>query len=169
VQLERALVQLRALYEERRVQTLGARLLAALNGLRLALGAPRANAASALREVRERWQADATAERALLDRLIERVKTARPPEYAGKGEFESNRSAARAAYDRLVVDSADATARVLDAASAAQARGFLDGEAVDWTLYLRVGAGGRIAEFRRAPPAPPAAAQAPPAAERTAG
>jgi len=162
-------VQLRALSEERRVQALGARLLAALHGLRLALGAPQANAVSALREVRERWQADATAERALLDRLLERVKTARPPEYAGKGEFESNRSAAAGAYERLVADGGEATARVLDTAVAAQARGFLDGEAVDWTLYLRVGLGGRIAELRRALPAPPAPAQAPPAAERTAG
>ena len=160
VQLERALVQMRALHEERRVQALGARLLAALHGMRLALGTPHAEGAAALRAIGERWHAEAVAECALLDRLMERVKAAKAPEYTGKGEFESNRSAAKAAYDRLVADAAGATARALDAAGAALARGFLDGEAADWTLVLRVGPSGRIAEWRRVPPARPAAAPA---------
>ena len=169
VQLERTLAQLRALHDERRVQALGARLLGALHGLRVALGAPHPKGIAVLQEARDRWHAEAADERTLLERLLERVKTAKAPEYAGKGEFESNRNAARAAHDRLVADGGDATARVLDAAAAAQARGFLDGEAIDWTLYVRVGMGGRIGEWRRAlpvrAPGAPAAAPAASAAE----
>jgi hypothetical protein len=152
VQLERTLAALRALHEERRVHALGARLLGAIHGLRIALGAPRAApGGGALEQAHERWRAAAGVERALLDRLVERVRTAKAPEYAGRGEFESNRAAARAAYDKLVVAGADATGVALEAARAAEVRGWLDGEADEFVLYVRVGPDGRIVEWRRAP------------------
>jgi hypothetical protein len=152
VQLERSLAALRAMADERRVQVLGARLLAAIHGVRTALGAPRPKAGeSELVQALGRWRSSVAAERALLDRLIERVRTAKAPEYAGKGEFESNRVAARAAYDRLVADGATAAGAALEAACAAEARGFLDGEADQFTLYMRVAPDGRIVEWRRAP------------------
>lgn len=152
VQLERSVVQLQALHEEHRVQGLGARLVAALNGLRLALGDSAAlPGVPTLASLGATWRSDADAERALLRRVAECERGALGPPYAGKGEFESNRAAARGLLARLGTESAEGAGLSLQEAQGALAAGFLDGQASDWTLLLRVDGAGRVSELRRCP------------------
>jgi hypothetical protein len=152
VQLERSVLQLQALHGERRVQALGARLVAALNGLRLALGDSAASpGVPTLASLCATLRSDADAERALLRRVTECERGALGPPYAGKGEFESNRAAARGLLSRLGTESAEGAGLSLQEAQGALAAGFLDGQARDWTLLLRVDDAGRVSELRRRP------------------
>ncbi|MEO7009193.1 MAG: hypothetical protein ABI156_08610 [Caldimonas sp.] len=150
VQLERTVVQLRALHEERRIESLGARLVATLALLRLALG-DAADEARSLDALRAAHRAGLDTEQALRARLATCERSAKGPAYAGKGEFETNRAAARSWHTRLDAEPADSAGRHLDAASAALAAGFLDGEASDWTVLLRCDGDGNVVEIRRAP------------------
>ena len=167
VQLERTVAQLRALHEERRIEALGARLVATLALLRLALGDADTEARS-LEALRTAHRAGLDAEQALRARLAACERSAKGPAYAGKGEFESNRAAARSWHTRLDAEPADSAGWHLDAVGVALAAGFLDGEASDWTVLLRRDGDGNVAEIRRARRVAPASKSDPTAAPATA-
>ena len=151
VQLERTVAHLRALHEERRIEALGARILAALVLLRLALGDVGAPAgARSLEALSETHRADLEAEQALRRRVAACEGSAKGPAYEGKGEFESNRLAARHWLAKLDLDPAEGAGRFLADARSAVAAGFLDGKATDWALLLRCDREGSVVEARRA-------------------
>ena len=150
VQLERTIGQLRALHEERRIEALGARLVAALAVLRLGLGDAAAEGEHSLDALCAAHRADLDAEQALRSRLAECERSAKGPAYAGKGEFESNRVASRTWHSKLEAEPADGAGHHLAAARAAVAAGFLGGDATDWTLLLRRDRDGGVVEVRRA-------------------
>ena len=154
VQLERAVAQLRAMHDERRMAAFGARLVAAFSLARLAFGAGQAPAgAASVEALAAARRADIDAEGALLARLEACERSAKAPAYAGRGEFEKNRAAAREWTARLRGDSAEAATRTLDAAREQLAGGFLGGEATDGSVLWRCDAGGRVVEMRGAPAA----------------
>ena len=155
MQLERSVQHLRALTEERRIEAHAARLLAALTTLRLGLGATGAPPAGrSLEAICAACTADAEQERALRERLDECQRNAKAPAYTGKGEFESNRTAARTLLAKLDSAPAEGAAGRLEAARAALTAGFLDGAAAEWNLLLRWDRDGRCVEARRASAVP---------------
>ena len=87
--------------EQKRIQEISARTLAAANLLRIAVGDsvvvvpvdPLASAAAAL-------QAGIEQDRELFARLVDCEKGARGDPYVGKGEFEANRAALRKLVER---------------------------------------------------------------------
>ena len=101
VQVERALALLRELHEQKRIQEIAARTLAAAHTLRLAVGDtpvltpidPLASAAAAL-------QGGIGQDRELFALLVDCEKAARGDPYVGKGEFEANRAALRKLLER---------------------------------------------------------------------
>jgi len=101
VQVEKALTLMRALHEQKRIQEISARTLAAANSLRIAVGDsvavapvdPLAVAAATL-------QGGIEQDRDLFARLIDCEKAARGDPYVGKGEFEANRAALRKLIER---------------------------------------------------------------------
>ena len=101
VQVEKALTLMRALQEQKRIQEISARTLAAANLLRIAVGDsvvvvpvdPLASAEAAL-------QAGIEQDRELFARLVDCEKGARGDPYVGKGEFEANRTALRKLVER---------------------------------------------------------------------
>ena len=151
VQLERTVAHLHALHDERRIEALGARILAALTVLRLALGEPAVpRGARSLDALAAAHRAALEEEQALRQRLADCERSAKGPPYAGRGEFESNRVAARGWLAKLEAEPTDGAGRCLADARAALAAGFLDGEATDWTLLLRCDRDGRVVEARHA-------------------
>ncbi len=101
VQVEKALALMRALLEQKRIQEVSARTLAAANLLRIAVGDkvaltpvdPLASAAAAM-------QVGTEQDRELFARLVDCEKGARGDPYVGKGEFEANRAALRKLIER---------------------------------------------------------------------
>jgi len=101
VQVEKALQLMRALHEQKRIQEISARTLAAANTLRIAVGdsvavAPADPLAAAAATLRGGIEQD----RELFARLIDCEKAARGDPYVGKGEFEANRAALRKLVER---------------------------------------------------------------------
>ena len=91
-----------------------------------------------------------------------RTRAARSPDRARAHGEGTRATPARASSNRIAWRRAPRTtgwsptarlppARALEAACAAEARGFLDGEADQFMLYMRVAPDGRIVEWRRAP------------------
>ena len=101
VQVEKALALMRALHEQKRIQEISARILAAACTLRIAVGDsvavaqvdPLASAAAAL-------QGGIEQDGELFARLVDCEKAARGDPYVGKGEFEANRAALRKLIER---------------------------------------------------------------------
>jgi hypothetical protein len=124
VQVEKALSLMRVLHEQKRIQELSARTLAAANTLRVAVGDsvavapvdPLASAAAALHGGIEQ-------DRALFACLIDCEKAARGDPYVGKGEFEANRAALRKLVER---PPSEPFALTLDRLAATQAAEPLD-------------------------------------------
>ena len=112
VQVEKALALMRALHEQKRIQEISARTLAAANSLRIAVGDsvavtpvdPLASAAATL-------QGGIEQDRDLFARLVDCEKAARGDPYVGKGEFEANRAALRKLIERPAVGAVRADAR----------------------------------------------------------
>ena len=105
VQIEKALALMRELQEQKRVQEIAARTLAAAHTLRIAVGDtlvppagdPLASAAAALRGSIDQ-------DRDLFARLVDAEKAARGDPYVGKGEFEANRAALRKLLERPLTE-----------------------------------------------------------------
>ncbi|MCE9658064.1 MAG: hypothetical protein K8R60_05850 [Burkholderiales bacterium] len=101
VQVEKSLALMRELMEQKRIQEIAARTLAAAHMLRVAVGDaaaaapvdPLASAAAAL-------QGSIEQDRDLFARLVDCEKAARGDPYVGKGEFEANRAALRKLLER---------------------------------------------------------------------
>lgn len=146
VQLEKALSALRELQGQRRVLDVAARVLAGWHLLRLALGESAAGATATLRAARTTLEAGAVGDRALAARLATCIDGAKTPDYVGKAEFVTNRSAARELIARL--DEAPLAAagqfigQVVDAIDA----GFAGRAPLG--LLLRLDGQGRAAEVR---------------------
>jgi hypothetical protein len=101
VQVEKALGLMRALHEQKRIQEISARTLAAAHTLRIAVGdsaggAPVDPLASAAASLQGGIEQDGD----LFTRLIDCEKAARGDPYVGKGEFEANRAALRKLIER---------------------------------------------------------------------
>jgi hypothetical protein len=149
VQLEKSLVQLRELHGQRRVQDAALRILAGLERLRLALGDPGAPGGAALmRAACERVSAGLAEDRELIKRQRAGEAVAQGSAYMGKGEFNTNRTQARALFDKIDAEPSERALQQLADVAEARAGGFLGGAAPDWALLLRIDEQGQVSELR---------------------
>ena len=141
VQVEKSLALMRALHEQRRIQEIAARTLAAAHTLRIAVGDsiaatagdPLASAAAAVRAGIEQ-------DRELQLRLVDCEKAARGDPYVGKGEFEANRAALRKLIERPADEPFIVTLERIAATQAAEPIDPASGRAR--RLLIRTGAAG---------------------------
>jgi len=150
VQLEKSLVQLRELHGQRRVQDAALRILAGLERLRLALGdVGPAGGVGVLRAACERVAAGFAQDHDLIQRLRACEAVAQGGSaYVGKGEFLSNRSHAKALFDKIDAEPSQLALQQLADVADARASGFLDGQAMQWALLLRIDEQGQVSELR---------------------
>jgi hypothetical protein len=121
VQVEKVLALMRELNEQKRIQEIAARTLAAAHALRLAVGDalavapidPLASAAAAL-------QGSIDQDGDLFARLVDCEKAARGDPYVGKGEFEANRAALRKLLERPAAEPFAVTLERIEATQAAE-------------------------------------------------
>ena len=121
VQVERSLALMRELHEQKRIQEIAARTLAAAHTLRLAVGDtlarapvdPLASAAAAL-------QGSIDQDRDLFAHLVDCEKAARGDPYVGKGEFEANRAALRKLLERPTAEPFAVTLERIEATQGAE-------------------------------------------------
>ena len=151
VQVERVLAGLRSLHDERRLQRLAARLLAALHVLRVALGgtAPHAGV-HPLQSASAALRAGGEEDAALAARLRVCEQSAQGDPYVGRSEFEAHRAALRNLLDKVAEAASGDGADRLASAQAAAAEGFPDLSGSDDRWLVRVDAAGSDAEVRRA-------------------
>ena len=149
VQLEKSVAQLRELHGQRRVQDAALRILAGLERLRLALGDAAAPPGVAmLRAACEHVAAGLAQDRDLVQRLRACEAVAQGSAYVGKGEFLSNRTQARALFDKIDAEPSALALKQLADVADARGSGFLDGRAAQWALLLRIDEQGQVSELR---------------------
>ena len=141
VQVEKALALMRALHEQKRIQEISARTLAAANTLRIAVGdSVSTTPADPLGAAAATLQGGIAQDRELFARLIDCEKAARGDPYVGKGEFEANRAALRKLIERSPTEP---FALTLDRITATQAAEPLDPpQGSARRLLIRTGADG---------------------------
>lgn len=155
VQLERSLAALRDLQGQRRMQDAAARILAGWEQLRLVLGEAAPSGAAVLESAGKALEAGGESDHRIASAILTCVDGAKAPDYVGKAEFMSNRTAARELLAAMDPGALSAARESLARATAALAAGF-SGHAAQ-ILLLRVDGSARVVEVREpADPTSPA-------------